>query len=365
MSDMSAKWIMVVYVTLGILLLTLYPIISWLENRRQKRLLQIQADKRGEQVNESSMLVLPMGDFRLLITPHVSDIPTDDNKSKTMAILGWSGSDLSERVSRFPKIAVFRKQFLTRNSEKSQVRKKWKKFILGNKRFDKAFSIYAENEADVHRILTDEIQRGLLALLSKSPRLKTDEMIFRNFFATSKMIRDINTYDVFIDTAISISERITGSIYDSKQAVGYAATRSDVASESLISLKDIKEISMGFFKNLFGKKEEGEPFVPTPTQSIPGLKPIIVQAIENLYPDVEDQKKAFAYALEWSKWVGRDTNFNTLILLAMLADTNGKIGRLYNPSRWSDGHFIGELAGNFPKMKDAEEWVKSITKPQG
>lgn len=44
---------------------------------------------------------------------------------------------------------------------------------------------------------------------------------------------------------------------------------------------------MGFLKSLFGKKEEleGEPFLPTPTQAVPGLEPIIVQAIENLYPD--------------------------------------------------------------------------------
>ena len=58
---------------------------------------------------------------------------------------------------------------------------------------------------------------------------------------------------------------------------------------------------MGFFNNLFGKRKEGEPFIPTPTQNIPGLEPIIVQAIENLYPDIEDQKKAFTYAREYKE----------------------------------------------------------------
>jgi len=361
MSDISAKWTMVIYVTLGILLLILYPIISWFESRRQKRLLQIQADKRGEQV-KSSMLVLPMGDFRLHITPHVSDIPTDKNNSKTMAILGCNVSDLSERVSHFPKIAVFRKRFLLLNNEQSEVRKKWKKFRLGNKKFDEVFSVYAENEADIYCILTDEIQRGLLTLLSKFPQMITDEA---KFFGTSKMISDTNTYNAFIDTAISISEILTDSIYESKQTAEYVATRSDNASENLIYLKDVKEVSMSFLKNLFGQKEEGEPFVPTPTQSIPGLKPIIVQAIENLYPDVEDQKKAFAYALKYVEAkVGGDGDFATRILLAMLSDTEGKIEKLYDPNLWSDGHFIGDLAGNFPKMKDAEAWVKSITKQQ-
>ena len=72
MSDMSAKWIMVVYVILGMFLLFLYPVISWelskIESRRQKRLLQIQADKRGEQVNKSlTLVVLSPNWFRIVL----------------------------------------------------------------------------------------------------------------------------------------------------------------------------------------------------------------------------------------------------------------------------------------------------------
>jgi len=88
------------------------------------------------------------------------------------------------------------------------------------------------------------------------------------------MIRDTDTYDSFIDTAISISEKLTGTTYEPKQTTGYVAPRSDTASENLIllSLKDIKEISMSFFKNLFSK---GEAFVPTPTQEVAGIPPIV------------------------------------------------------------------------------------------
>jgi hypothetical protein len=120
---------------------------------------------------------------------------------------------------------------------------------------------------------------------------------------------------------------------------------------------------MGFFKNLFGKGEpKGEPFIATPTQSIPGLEPIVVQAIENLYPIVEDQKQVFQWALNYKKAMIRK---DTKGLLAMLAYSEGKIKELPGPDIWLDGHFRGEMIDPiFPKMKDAEEWVKSITKPR-
>jgi hypothetical protein len=116
---------------------------------------------------------------------------------------------------------------------------------------------------------------------------------------------------------------------------------------------------ISFFKNLFSK---GESFIPTPTQSIPGLEPIVVQAIENLYPDIEDQKQAFKYSLEYKEKLKRE---DTLGLLAMLAYSKGKMEQLPNPKLWLDGHFrVEEISPIFSKMKDAEEWVKSITKTQ-
>ena len=125
---------------------------------------------------------------------------------------------------------------------------------------------------------------------------------------------------------------------------------------------------MGFLKSLFGKKEEpgGEPFTPTPTQDIPGLEPIIVQAIENLYPDIEQQKKVFEYALEYKRaYKEKIKRDDTTGLLAMLAYSNGKIESLPSPSLWFFGRFrIEEIDNMFPKMKNAEEWVKSITNPK-
>jgi hypothetical protein len=122
---------------------------------------------------------------------------------------------------------------------------------------------------------------------------------------------------------------------------------------------------MGFLKNLFNK---GESFVPTPTQSIPGLEPIVVQAIENLFPDTEDQKKAFTYALDFKgseyavKRFGTSKN-NLHALLALLAMSNGKIGKLPD---WSDPLLSSrEIFDTFLTMKKAEAWVKSITKSQG
>ena len=125
---------------------------------------------------------------------------------------------------------------------------------------------------------------------------------------------------------------------------------------------------MGFLKSLFSKKgePEGEPFIPSPTQNIPGLEPIIVQAIENLYPDINEQKKVFKYALDYTltykEKIKRD---DTKGLLALLAYSNGRIESLPAPSLWFDGRFrIEEIDNMFRKMKDAEEWVKSITKSQ-
>jgi len=112
---------------------------------------------------------------------------------------------------------------------------------------------------------------------------------------------------------------------------------------------------MSFFKNLFSK---GEAFVPTPMQNIPGVEPILVQAIENLWRDGEDQKKAFKYVLEYkeSKYGKRDS---TIQLLALLAMSNGIINELPDwtkvPGR--------DLADTFLTMKQAQTWVKSITKP--
>jgi len=116
---------------------------------------------------------------------------------------------------------------------------------------------------------------------------------------------------------------------------------------------------MDFFKNLFSKDE---PFVPTPTQHVPELKPIVVQAIENLYPRKADQKKVFKYSIKYIE-ANRE---NTLALLSILNYSQGKIENLVDldsPDLYLIVYHIMVDYG-FPNMKTAEQWVQSITKSQ-
>jgi hypothetical protein len=114
---------------------------------------------------------------------------------------------------------------------------------------------------------------------------------------------------------------------------------------------------MNFFKKLFSR---GESFVPTPKQTIPGLEPIIVQAIENLYPNIEHQKQAFEYAVKLRKG-GSQTKY----VLALLFYSQGNVKNLIGPesAEWHSNHFwFDEIAPIFRNMKAAEKWVTSITK---
>lgn len=126
-----------------------------------------------------------------------------------------------------------------------------------------------------------------------------------------------------------------------------------------------KEKPMNFFKNLFIKRES---FVPTPTQTVPGLEPIVVQAIENLYPNIEDQRQVFEYSLKYEK----RKKGNTRILLALLSYTKGHDNKGHiellvdlDAGLLSSYHFMmDEIEPIFSNMKAAEKWVESITKPQ-
>ena len=114
---------------------------------------------------------------------------------------------------------------------------------------------------------------------------------------------------------------------------------------------------MNFFKKLFSR---GESFVPTPKQTIPGLEPIIVQAIENLFPNIEHQKQAFEYAVKLRKG-GSQTKY----VLALLFYSHGNVKNLIGPEapEWRSNHFwVDEIDPIFRNMKAAEKWVTSITK---
>lgn len=116
---------------------------------------------------------------------------------------------------------------------------------------------------------------------------------------------------------------------------------------------------MSFFKNLFGK---GESFVPTPSQEIPGIQPIVVQAIENLFPDMHDQKYVFNYLLKLGeRW---RTYQQPKWALALLYYSKGKIENLIdvNSPSLTDGRFmVDEFEEIFLNSKEAEEWVQLLT----
>ena len=112
-----------------------------------------------------------------------------------------------------------------------------------------------------------------------------------------------------------------------------------------------------FFENPFRKR-----YIPTPSQDIPGIQPLIVQAIENLFPNRDDQKYAFDYVLKLKE---KGKGYDTKIILALLSRSNGNIENLLGVDSPYMGnyHYMEDMiVPIFPKMKDAEEWVKSITK---
>ena len=117
---------------------------------------------------------------------------------------------------------------------------------------------------------------------------------------------------------------------------------------------------MSFLKNLFSKEE---PFVPTPNQSIPGLEPIVVYAIEILFPNKDDQKKVFDYSRKFKeKKIGDD-----VMLLAVLALSKGKVESLTDleaPYIHNTKFWLDITVPDFRDMKSAKKWVKSLTEPQ-
>ena len=116
---------------------------------------------------------------------------------------------------------------------------------------------------------------------------------------------------------------------------------------------------MSFFKKLFSK---GESFVPGPTQEISGLQPIVVQAIENLFPGREDQNYVFDYVRKLEGMWG--TYRHPRWALAVLYYSNGKVESLIDLD-WSslmDPRFrVDEFEEIFSNKREAEEWVQLLT----
>lgn len=116
---------------------------------------------------------------------------------------------------------------------------------------------------------------------------------------------------------------------------------------------------MSFFKNLFSKAES---FVPTPGQEIPGIQPIVVQAVENLFPGRQDQNYVFNYVRKLEEiW---RTQRQPQWALAMLYYSNGKIENLIdlNSPLLTDPRFrVDEFEEIFSNRKESEEWVQLLT----
>lgn len=114
---------------------------------------------------------------------------------------------------------------------------------------------------------------------------------------------------------------------------------------------------MNLSKKLFRKN------ATTSIKSIPGIEPIVVQAVENLFPDDGTQEEAFKSILEFKK--DRTNTATPKTILALLKYSNGDLA-LFQKSAWqSHPHFwIDEINHIFRTMEDAEKWVESLSESQ-
>jgi hypothetical protein len=110
---------------------------------------------------------------------------------------------------------------------------------------------------------------------------------------------------------------------------------------------------MSFFKNLFGNaNSKDEPFVPA--QTISGVDPIVVYAVERLCPGMEEQKYTFAYLLSHTE--ENDTLSQLTLLRIGIKNLENILEK--NPSLTIRYAIYSE---RFPNRKAARKWVKSIT----
>jgi hypothetical protein len=111
---------------------------------------------------------------------------------------------------------------------------------------------------------------------------------------------------------------------------------------------------MNFLRNLFSNTNSKDEFIiPSPTQTIPGVEPIVVYMVEHFHPNIEEQKYAFTFLLNHTE------ENDTLAQLSLIRMGIKNLENIMekNPSLtvryavYSDG---------FPNLKAAKKWVKSV-----
>lgn len=114
---------------------------------------------------------------------------------------------------------------------------------------------------------------------------------------------------------------------------------------------------MNFFKKLFNKN------TTPPIKNIPEIEPILAQAVESLFREVDIQKSTFECILEFKK--DRKGVADLITILALLKYSKGDLD-LFRKSAWqSHPHFwMDEISHIFLTMEDAEKWVKSLSDAQ-
>lgn len=111
---------------------------------------------------------------------------------------------------------------------------------------------------------------------------------------------------------------------------------------------------MNFIKNLFHRN------MSPAAKNVSGIEPIVVRAVEYLFPDNITQKEVFKIILEFKKY--RKNSSTPKTLLALLKYSGGDL-ELFRKSVWqSHPHFwMDEISHIFRTLEDAEKWVESLS----
>lgn len=113
---------------------------------------------------------------------------------------------------------------------------------------------------------------------------------------------------------------------------------------------------MRLIKNLFGsRRSKSKPFVPSPTQVVTGLEPIVVHAVEHLYLSTKEQEHAFTFLLKHTK----ENEILDQLSLVRMGIKNLEKFMQDNPSLTVRYAIYSE--NGFTNMKTATKWVRSIT----